>query len=81
MTNMVIVCTHCQSINVLRDAYACWNFASQDWELSSVYDDLTCGDCGESTRGEEVTVPQELGTDEDRIQKYIRSRYIEDEEV
>lgn len=41
-----VVCPHCGSPSVACDATARWDYETQDWELSSVFDDRTCDDCG-----------------------------------
>jgi hypothetical protein len=74
---IVVACTHCHSMNVQKDAFASWDFEGQEWVLCSTFDDNTCGDCGESTHGEEITVPHKLcaEADEDEIQAYVHSLY------
>lgn len=37
-----IVCRHCESEDVVRDAFAEWSITEQDWVLSSVYDSANC---------------------------------------
>jgi hypothetical protein len=38
----------------MRDAWACWNTESQDWELQSVFDQGYCDDCeGEASLDEQ----------------------------
>lgn len=46
-----MVCDKCGSEDVLRDATAAWNEATQDWELAGVQDQGYCeGECeGECT--------------------------------
>lgn len=41
---MKLLCPHCNSENISRDASAKWN--GEEWGLSCVYDDMTCDDCG-----------------------------------
>lgn len=41
-----IVCPHCGSDNVHKDAAAAWCAETQAWELSSTHDSETCNDCG-----------------------------------
>ncbi len=45
------VCSHCQSPDVLADAYAEWNDEAQRWEAHNVFDKgATCQTCdGETT--------------------------------
>ena len=40
---MKLLCPHCHSDNIIRDASARWN--GEEWELSGVYDVMTCDDC------------------------------------
>ena len=40
------VCPECGSDGITRDACARWSVEAQDWVLSSVYDDMTCDECG-----------------------------------
>ena len=46
MAIIKVVCPDCGSDNVTRDACARWSVQTQDWILSTVYDDITCNDCG-----------------------------------
>jgi hypothetical protein len=41
-----IVCSHCGSDDVRRDAYAEWNVDAQTWELGTVFDQGYCEACG-----------------------------------
>jgi hypothetical protein len=45
--NIDIVCAHCGSHDVKRDAWAGWNTAAQAWELLGVLDDACCEECGD----------------------------------
>ena len=38
-------CPHCNSDEILRDAYASWNVDSQQWELENVFDYTICNQC------------------------------------
>lgn len=58
-----IVCAHCKSENVFRDAYAVWDVDTQAWVGGPVYDVAVCDDCGRETELEEV----ELKGDENGI--------------
>jgi hypothetical protein len=50
MPKITIVCKHCESDNVMRDAYAMWSVEEQRWTLAATYDVTWCVDCdGEST--------------------------------
>ena len=53
-----IVCSHCRSESVTRDANASWNPDTQDWELEGVMDATYCNDCSTSSRLEEVPYRQ-----------------------
>lgn len=53
----LMVCSHCQSPNVRRDAYAAWNTEAQTWELATVYDAAYCTDCDGETSLEEIEIP------------------------
>lgn len=39
-----LLCPHCKSENIVRDACATWN--GTEWVMAGVYDDMTCQDCG-----------------------------------
>lgn len=45
---ITVHCSNCGGQNVKRDAHAEWNPELQLWELSAVYDDWDCDDCGHS---------------------------------
>lgn len=45
---MKLLCPCCHSDNIIRDAAARWNPETNEWELASVQDDMTCDDCGAS---------------------------------
>ena len=49
-----IVCSHCRSESVTRDANASWNPDTQGWELEGVMDAAYCNDCGGECSLEEV---------------------------
>lgn len=52
-----MVCSHCGSDDVMRDAWAEWDVEKQDWVLSSVYDHTYCEGCeGETTLSEALVV-------------------------
>ena len=49
-----MVCSTCGSDQVLRDAWAEWDVASQDWVLQNVFDAAYCEKCeGETSINEE----------------------------
>ena len=49
-----IICSHCGSDDVRRDAYAAWDVGSQEWELAAVFDQGYCEDCGGEATLDEV---------------------------
>jgi hypothetical protein len=38
-------CSNCGSVDILRDAYACWDVDTQQWVLHSCYDEYRCETC------------------------------------
>lgn len=38
-------CSSCGSDDILRDAWASWDFLSQTWVLDNVFDQAYCEDC------------------------------------
>lgn len=71
-----VTCPNCGSPNVVVDAAARWNFDTQQWELSSTFDERTCDDCGCESHSFEATEPHEL-TDAQRAviedgEEYVR---------
>ena len=42
---MKMVCPHCGSDDLVRDAAARFNPDSNQWEMSDFYDDITCCQC------------------------------------
>ena len=49
-----IVCAHCGSEEVFRDAWAEWDIANQEWVLQNVFDAGYCNNCeGEASLDEE----------------------------
>jgi ribosomal protein L37AE/L43A len=53
-----IVCSHCGSENVMRDAWAVWNVDTQQWDLGTVFDAGHCDDCEGEASLEEVSVEE-----------------------
>ena len=49
-----VVCAECGAENVLRDAYARWDEAAQEWSMSSTQDYTCCDDCGAEDCAKEV---------------------------
>jgi RNase P subunit RPR2 len=49
-----MICRHCGSKLVTRDAWAEWDEDQQAWVLRAVYDHAYCHKCDEETRIEEL---------------------------
>ena len=47
---IAVVCKHCASDRVTRDAWAAWDVASQGWTLGAAYDYAYCHRCETETR-------------------------------
>jgi|GEM_PF-2869653 len=58
-------CAVCGSEEVLRDAYAQWDVAQQQWILHSVYDNAVCEKCDGDADLKEVPIEAEPGTSTD----------------
>jgi hypothetical protein len=43
------ICAGCGSRDVVRDAWAEWNFATVEWVLKTTFDHFICDTCGEET--------------------------------
>ncbi|WP_245189087.1 DUF3768 domain-containing protein [Mameliella alba] len=41
------ICPGCGSKQVVRDAWAAWSMASQDWQLQAIFDHFSCDNCGD----------------------------------
>jgi hypothetical protein len=48
-----MVCEHCGSEDVTRDAWASWDIHTQDWALGAIFDYAYCHKCQDSTYIEE----------------------------
>ncbi|ESQ75196.1 hypothetical protein ABAC402_11035 [Asticcacaulis sp. AC402] len=48
-----IICADCGSDRILKDAYAEWDIETQEWVLSTTFDDNLCDACGGTTVQEE----------------------------
>lgn len=59
---ITVHCSTCSGQNVKRDAHAEWNPELQQWDLSTVYDEWDCDDCGHSVSVYEQAVsdPSEI---------------------
>jgi hypothetical protein len=57
-----MICAHCGSEKVRRDAYAKWNIAIQAWELAEICESAICTsvrcDRGETRVAEEPILPR-----------------------
>ena len=49
MPKITIVCSHCGSDDVMRDAYAVWSVEDQEWVTHSTYDNAYCYNCSGDT--------------------------------
>ena len=56
MARIKIVCTHCESEAVVRDAWAAWDVEKQEWVLEDIFDYAYCQDCENETKLEEVEI-------------------------
>ncbi len=58
MAKQIPVCTKCGSDDVLSDAYAAWDFSTQEWVLAQTFDKgAYCNKCDGEARLEFKTVP------------------------
>jgi len=48
MEKIDMLCPHCGSANIYKDAAAAWDADAQEWSLASVHDHETCEECGQS---------------------------------
>lgn len=62
MGNLKMVCAHCGSDEVSRDAAVRWDIGMQAWQISSIYDNGSCDHCGSETKqfNEEAAEPAEV---------------------
>jgi hypothetical protein len=49
MARIELLCPSCGAADMTRDACARWNVETGDWELSAIYDTMTCDACGDET--------------------------------
>jgi hypothetical protein len=55
-----LVCPKCGSEDISRDASAHWSVETQSWEISGVFDDMSCNYCdAEFNEAEEIAVLEE----------------------
>lgn len=64
-----IVCGHCNSQNVRRDAWAEWDVAAQKWVLGAVFDHGHCEECEDESSLKNVEI------EEDESQHFIQVEY------
>lgn len=55
-----IKCKYCGSEDVLRDAWASWDFGKQEWVLNDVFDAAHCNTC----EGETSLIEEEVSDDD-----------------
>lgn len=62
MNKIQMVCAHCGGTNVKADAFATWNVAAQEWQVSDTMDSgHACEDCdGECRIVERPATPEEI---------------------
>ena len=53
-----MICAHCGSDDVMRDAWAEWDVEKQDWVLRSVFDQAYCENCDGDTTLSEVALDE-----------------------
>lgn len=58
-TKLKMTCRECGSENVLRDAWAEWDYESQEWVLQNVFDAAFCEDCEGECSIDETEVKEE----------------------
>lgn len=60
---ILICCPHCKSQGVTRDAVTRWDNTNQLWEVSGIFDNAECDDCGEINLVERFAGPngEDLG--------------------
>ena len=51
------VCSDCKSEDVVADAYAAWNWVTQEWDIVATFDKGShCNNCGCECRIEDVPI-------------------------
>ena len=65
-----LICAKCGSANIAADAAARWSILDQEWQLTAVYGNKTCEDCGYDHNCEE----RELNEDERREVEAAQNR-------
>jgi hypothetical protein len=54
MSKVRKVCVRCGSDAISREAVTRWNVETQSWEVTCVFDDVDCDDCGETGEKEVI---------------------------
>ena len=70
---MIMRCSRCHSPNVMRDAWAVWNAATQEWELGPIFDHSACNDCGAEECIEEITPDGTPVPPDASVQQFVES--------
>jgi hypothetical protein len=47
---ITIHCKYCRGTNVTRDSVSRWRVETQTWEVTTVFDNADCDDCGGESR-------------------------------
>lgn len=53
---VTVRCAACHGERILRDAWACWSYERQEWELGQVFDHAYCETCERDCTLEEATM-------------------------
>ena len=72
-TRVIMRCRRCHSQNVMRDAWAVWNAATQEWELGPIFDHSACNDCGAEECIEEITPDGTPVPPDASVQQFVES--------
>lgn len=48
MTRRTMRCPLCDSEDVVKDAWVCWNREDDEWEIQSIFDQAFCTSCENS---------------------------------
>lgn len=81
MTKIKMICSHCKSEDVVKDAWASWNKETQEWELSQTFDANFCNNCEESRSIDEIPIHQgpvlivdETGTHPNNLDQAVKEQ-------
>lgn len=61
MKNMI--CSHCGSEDVRRNADVAWSVEQQEWSVACIFDSATCENCGGETNIKEVDISNDKWKD------------------